>query len=240
MTKKRQYTKQPKETPLQKITNLINDPYCASSYANVDYNTKHCTEGGHSYCSCSTIANARVTNIDITGFASECARLTDNPIDAYCIDRVLHINYKIKDINNWQPDIRGGYYGEECHGAKLSNTVRDKLIFDITCVLAHHSTRDKIFAVLELEYGYLADIIKNTKDFEIVNIEKEQLIIPNQDYARRLNTDLVNEYADHKLPIGVYMSVGKDEQFRVVDGYHRSTSFMRSIRKTADILVTRF
>jgi hypothetical protein len=95
--------------------------------------------------------------------------------------------------------------------------------------------------VLELEYGYLADIIKNAKDFQIVNVEKEQLIIPNQDYARRLNMDLVNEYSDHNLPIGIYIEQQtKPVKYRLVDGTHRTMAFLKSKRIRADIFVTKF
>lgn len=241
MSKRYTYTKKPKETPLQQIIGLFGK---SSYYGKVEYDTNRCYKEGHSYCSCATISNARIKSIDIKGLAKECASLTDSPIDAYCVDRVLHINYKIKDTRNWEPDISRGYYGEECNGAYLDKDVQETLVANMTELFSHTSLRDKIFYVLTLEYGYLADIIKDAKDFEIVNVSKEQLIIPNKNYARRLNMEMVDGYADHKLPIGIYLNAGtkikNDEQYRVVDGYHRSTAFAKSNRKKADILVARF
>lgn len=233
-------------------TSLSRDFHYDGIECDYDKDCSQCdVDDHHRHCQ---IIDFRITKLDLCRIIDSLVSLADNEIDQYCIHRILTIHSSsgkgLANKDNYEPDMQKGYYGECLDKITLSGGVQTDLLDKISSIINHKSVKEKIFAVLELEYGYIADMLKDVKDFDIERgIIKEQLIIPNKDYSRKLNTDKLEEYADHKLPIGIFMATDEMveprtssirlNKFRVIDGYHRSMAFLNSKRTNADILIAR-
>lgn len=181
---------------------------------NIIYSSStNCEEYGCSVegiCRCSTIKDAKVTEVgDIVSYFVKL-----NDFDRYCIDRLL-VARKIWDTDNWEVRVCGGYYGQEIEGVFLRNA--EKIENEVTELLKL-SDSDKIKYVLNLEYGYILDVLEN-KTFEICEVNKTDIVFGQEGHYKKLNKDIVEKYQNYELPRGV--CVWDDLKYRVIDGYHR-------------------
>lgn len=181
----------------------------------------------------------QIADVDVAKLVNDCnEKIGATRIDAYCIDRIFYCNTDIIKHTGFTTEYTSGYYNEIQPHSNLTYDTKQTLISQITTIIELPSVREKVFYVLDLEYGYLADIIKDAKTFEVVNVNKNEIVLPNQTYSRRLDKKAIEKYADRELPIGIYLQDG--DSYRVCDGYHRSTAFLKSSRKNAPILVAKF
>jgi hypothetical protein len=186
-----------------------------------DHDCTSCSGRCEDYCRCSEIINAKVTSVDLEilfekfseFYSSYAKNATNKSIFNYCLYRLLVIN-KLYDTSSWEVETCRGYYGEEVEGISLIVEVYDTLTAQIES-LNSSSKDDQIKLVLELEYGYVLDSLKDVS-FEIVDSQKKDLVYGNEVYRKKVQK---GTYKKHELPIGIYLEDGN--KFRLIDGYHR-------------------
>jgi hypothetical protein len=187
--------------------------------ADYDYESTSCTGYCDDYCRCSQIINARVTNIDTYICAKQVC--DKNEEDVYFVDRIL-AHSKFVDPNMWSVLTYGGYYGEEVDRASWDGdaTLDDKLFRFGGC----KTLIEKVKFVLEVEYGYLLDAIKQTTDAKIVNFKStflEPRLTTNRQYYQRLSQELLTKYKDMEGDMPLCVLHLKDGKYRLIDGNHR-------------------
>jgi hypothetical protein len=188
---------------------------------------------------CSTITSFKLNSINTDAIANEIIKLikSEDDILDYCIKRIVSHNREISDINNWDMDKGGGYYGEEIYNVYPNNTsdLGDKL----NHLLSLESYEEKINYVLELEYGFVLESLK-TCSYKIKKISIEDVFVPNQDYSRRLDMRTVERYK--KLDLNEIVAVGIFEKrgtggIRLIDGYHRFAATKLLGKKQIQIII---
>lgn len=201
--------KQKSKPPLSSI-NFYWEPGFKIKYENY----RSCQHGSdccdNDYCRCGIIENAEVTEVgDITG----CFE-TSNEFSKYCVDRLL-VARKIWDSDKWEVRVQWGYYGQEIDGVYLKNA---EAIENEVNKLLGLSDADKLKYVLNLEYGYILDVLEN-KAFEICEVDKSSIIFGQEGHYKKCDKDIVEKYRDYELPRGICVKDGT--KYRVIDGYHR-------------------
>jgi len=240
-------------TPQQIIHSLINRNY---NYYGVDIdydrNSSNCSCGD--YCRCSVITNAKINDIDeryiksgiIKDICKEFKKETQNEIFLYCVERVLACG-KFGEKDYYDINVSNGYYGEEIRSIDFQNA--DAVSNNLISLFKIKKPIDWVKFVLEIEYGFLLDDIKNSKKVILIEAMKDNLIVPNETYATKLNKEKIQEYDDHhrNYPIGIYRAVGFEgmdknrtivpHKYNIMDGYHRHRAFKNSTDKTCKIIV---
>jgi hypothetical protein len=130
----------------------------------------------------------------------------------YCVDRLLRIN-KVYLTENWTIVTCDGYYGQEVESIKLN--CFDDLVQDIKQLIEFEPNK-RIEFILEKEYQFLTDIVKN-KNWKEVVVLTDKLKVGNNEYLKKIDFCVYDE--NHELPIGIYVKDG--EFYRLIDGYHR-------------------
>lgn len=173
------------------------------------------------YCRCGRIVNAKVKGIDIEKILDTLFAYTIENKDEllkYCFHRILTHGGGVKP-ENWEVNICSGYYGQEVDGIRLSTDVAESIVQSLTKLLEIKKDVDRIMFVLEHEYGYILDSLKNATDCHIKEVITYDIVIPQQEHYRRLNKDVVAAYKDYSLPICVCLET--DGKYKLIDGYHR-------------------
>ncbi len=186
-----------------------------------DYNCQShgCDESG--ICRCGEIVDFEIKqlNTDIYSLAKKIAKhFVSKPDDifVYCVDRLLVLK-KVYETSSFDVNIGGGYYGEEIRDIKIESSITRALDNDIS-QLMKLSDSDKIYFILEKEYGFVLDTIKECS-FKFDHISQSDIVIPNADYSRKISKDEVEVYQSYPGPIGVFRRDSK--KYLLVDGYHR-------------------
>lgn len=200
-------------------------------YVDVSYSRSYNCEGEGCacICRCSTIEDAKVESVSLsTGMFSifEPKETKHNPpkvrnvkykptaVELYCLDRLLRI-HKAYDAALYTPRIVGGYYGQETDGADFEGS--NQLQVDAAEMVNLSSDIEKIKFVLLKEYTHILDLIKDTTDVVIEELNPSK-ILKNDDYAIRVkNNQKKYEFAEG-LPVGVVY------RGRLIDGYNRFAS----------------
>ena len=199
----------------------------------VDYDYErtacHCNED---YCRCTKIINAHVCDVDVKD-VMEALRNNyqiGSYIDEYCFDRICYA-FKIYDINLYEVEVGGGYYGEEVYGVEFEN--EEKIYNAYHELLALNTDIEKIKYCLNLEYGYLIDCVESASSVNIIEASPNEIHTPQMEYFRRVDKNIIDEYKDRHLPIAVCVRDG--EKYKLVDGYHRFVANKNN--ETVDIVV---
>lgn len=140
----------------------------------------------------------------------------DDNINKYCFDRICRIN-KIWDKELYTIDTIHGYYGEEILSVTFD---KESEIRDSWNQIKDLSAVEKIKSVLTMEYGYLLDILKHLKGVSIVKLPKNLITIPNNEYYRKMDLDVIESYKNYGGPLGIVVDVDKNS-YRLIDGNHR-------------------
>ena len=199
-----------------------------------DYGNSNCTCHPDDYCRCSVITNCRITGVnmnELVKYFCDNAIEIQNDVDEYCVDRLLR-HSDMADVNNYSVNISNGYYGQEIDGIvyddihgmsrKINNLVKMKDI-------------NKIKYVLEKEYGYLLESLEGLTKVDVCEVSKKDLKVGMPSHYLRLKRSIIESYIDYKGILGIY--VRDNNQFRIIDGYHRLRAFNESDRKKAKIIV---
>jgi hypothetical protein len=184
----------------------------------IDYDRdRHCHDyrcNDEGICRCATIHNARVVDVCLDYIIKDITNKNTPLIDLYGIDRIL-TKLNVKDNDNWEIGICGGYYGEEIDRVTLVNA--KEVQKEIDKFLALKSIEEKVEHLLNFEYGYLIEKVKNLSwEEKVIDYSKVSLL---EDVMRKANKDIVNEYKEYPYYKCVVIKDGK--KFRLIDGYHR-------------------
>lgn len=210
-----------------------------------DYDRSYPCDDGcvNDYCRCGRIDNVRV-KVDFHNLAIGIAIPMENVLleineanklkrkieknsmfFAYCIDRVLRIK-KADNPDLWDGEVSGGYYGQELDGISFSDYDTISLIHQ----LYQYSPQQKIIEVLKLEYGHLLPQLEGMKWTLMEDVDIKDLIVPNVEYMKKVDSTIYPDMNEYELPIGIYTDAGNGK-FKLVDGYHRLISAQRATKK---------
>ncbi len=192
----------------------------AQYHFNIRYDDERdCIEAGcDSICRCGRIVNARIEDesVDRETLVNTYKNLKPNDFEKYCIDRILN-SYKVHSPDNWDIEIVKGYYGQEIGNVIFNRT--EKVDETVKKMMDLKTNKQKLLMVLELEYGYILDELKDKKSWRIRKVKREDLILGQKDHYKKVNRDIVEEYSCCPFPRGVCLPEGN--KFRLIDGYHR-------------------
>lgn len=195
-----------------------------------------CYEEG--ICRCSVIESVEITSINLSKLTENIySEITTNNknsdrenklinvfwgyqpqlINRWCIDRLLSIN-KVWDVDNIEYKVQNGYYGEEVENFSLKTELYEKLDLQIDYVLGIDPLKEKLFYLLNLEYGSILETLVD-KDFTIQVIDKSKIYFPKENHKIKVDSKILNYYKRYNLPSGLVIKKG--DLYHVVDGYHR-------------------
>ena len=213
---------------------------------NYDYNDyRNCDAYGcddEGICRCGTIENAHVLTVDIPSIVNEVyANHFDNSlstkrnsiinsilggvskeIDIYTIDRILRIN-KAYEPTNWEVQVCGGYYGQEIDDVLLENSVAQKIEDQINEALSIIDLTPRIEYLLMLEYGSILPSLQG-RQYSIETVERDSIIFGSDEHYRKVNTKSLDHYSDKNYTGIRGIALVKDDRYRLIDGYHRSST----------------
>lgn len=183
-------------------------------------------------CRCTKIIDTRIDKINITKVINKL--FERNPctgdIDEYCFDRLCYI-FKVYDKNYYEVETCGGYYGEEIRGVYFEQ--EEQIVNHYKEVTTLFSNIEKIKYCLNMEYGYLLDVVENATSATIVSVSPDEIKLPQQEYFKKLNENVIEDYTNRKLPIAICIKDGI--KYRLLDGYHRFVANKNS--DTVNIIV---
>ncbi len=218
-------------TPLQQVIKRIGDPY-AFGYgaAEIEYDSYYACEHGsdccqHDYCRCGVIRNARVVSVDASAIVAKLTEdIEKDMLLCYCVDRVLRSS-KALEMDSWEVNVTGGYYGEEVHGVKLDDKVHIDLIQSLQ-ELESLTPTERVKKLLEWEYGYVLPRLADFQNVRLVQADLNDVKLFNNEYLRKISKEAVDFYKDYNLPRGVCVKEGTC--YSLVDGYHRMLSAQKN------------
>ena len=223
-----------------------------------DYDTytscheSYCDEEG--ICRCSTIENAHVVSVNISNMVNHIYdNYFDNSlstkrnstinsilggvskeIDIYTIDRILRIN-KAYEPSNWEVQVCGGYYGQEIDDIVLEDYTAQKIETQLDEAFSLINLTERIEYLLMLEYGSILPELKGC-EYSIETVERDSIIFGSDKHYRKVNTKELNHYSD-KAYTGIRgIALVKNDKFRLIDGYHRSST---SENRTIQLLIAK-
>ena len=185
-----------------------------------DYDRSGCTCGAeYGICRCTTIENTWIRKVHTQDVVKELYRQysrNDSEIDKYCFDRICYA-LKIYDEYLYEVETGGGYYGEEVYGVYFED--EEKIFNAYNELLALGSDFEKIQYCLKLEYGYLIDCVQSASKTYITEASIDEIILPQMEYFKKVDKDVIEEYKNRNLPIAVCFKHG--DKYKLIDGYHR-------------------
>lgn len=185
--------------------------------------SRDCDEGSCSgMCRCSKINRAWITSTESVG-PSCLTFVTRHPgeeklepykpsrFETYCIQRLM-VHHGCYNADCYEPQIANGLYGQEVSQIIFSNL--SELSIDACKMLALPTDHAKLMFVFNLEYGLIADIVKDTDSVELVTLELGNIqpsagalmLRRQKTYFHTLNSDSI---------VGVVM------ENLLIDGNHR-------------------
>lgn len=215
-------------------------------HTNYDYDAyRNCEAHGcdeEGICRCETLENAHVVTVDIPSIVNEIYNsIFDNSlsskrnstinsilggvskeIDIYTIDRILRIN-KAYEPTNWEVQVCGGYYGQEIDDVLLENSVAQKIEDQINEALSIIDLTSRIEYLLMLEYGSILPALQG-RQYSIETVERDSIIFGSDEHYRKVNTKSLDHYSDKNYTGIRGIALVKDDRYRLIDGYHRSST----------------
>lgn len=203
-----------------------------------DYEFNHCDCTGEpndpcdGYGRCSTIENATVKSIDYRNIASSLTDWNDRvpSLWLYAVEKIVQYHVTLEDLS---PNVVGGYYGEECDGAKMEANVASNLCAALASA-AYMKDEVLVEYLLYLEYGdVLPEAMCRRWAVELVDVSKVDAPAsghkPDHRHIQRLKGRISKEkWAEPILKqvgvVGVLLDNGNG-RFRLIDGYHRFTAY---------------
>jgi len=199
-----------------------------------------CDEEG--ICRCGTIDNAHVISVNIPNMVNEIysnyfddtlatkRNSTINSIlggvskeiDIYTIDRILRIN-KAYEPTNWEVQVCGGYYGQEIDDIILEDSVAGKIQNQLDKAFDIIDLTSRIEYLLMLEYGEILPALQG-RQYSIETVERDSIIFGSDEHYRKVNTKSLDHYSDKNYTGIRGIALVKDDRYRLIDGYHRSST----------------
>jgi len=210
-----------------------------------DYNTEHSCDSSGCYdegiCRCGHIVDAYVNSVNLSSLTEEIysqfmpenkksrkreTRISEilyggEIVDKYCIYRILVIN-KAFDTGYWEVNICGGYYGQEINDVTISVSILNHINSQCERLFQLETLSEKLRYVLELEYGFLLDDVKDC-EFELISIYKNHIDFKklNQNHIKNVKGEDLKHYSptEYDLPRGIVR--GEIDNYKIIDGFHR-------------------
>ena len=182
-----------------------------------DYERSGCTCNDWP-CRCTTIEHSWINEINTNDVIKNLMPNKITELEKYCFDRLCYIN-KVYDKDYYEINICPGYYGEEVDGVYFEN---EEKVLEEFSKLQNLSDLKKILRILELEYGYVLKSIENSNSITIDEIDKNDIIFPQEEYHRKLEKEVIEAYTNYDLPRCVVTKQGS--KYKIIDGYHRATA----------------
>jgi hypothetical protein len=146
----------------------------------------------------------------------------------YALSRIASI-CDLWDHTLYQAEVMDGYYGEEVRGVRHTHEDKaEKRIETCQNLISEDKIRELVFQLLEWEYGYVLDSLKEA-EFNEERVHIDDLETPNKRYAGKVDPD--GYYVSTDWPIGVYLDG------EVVDGYNRYVTLKGN---TSDVWIYNF
>jgi len=221
-----------KKKSIERANFLDTNRYTGFKYClDIDYDTDEDPDCKHNYCSCRTLVNIRVTNVDFQSILGKVILEIDPPIVAYAIDRILRI-YKVYDRTKWTAEAESDYYGEVVGPVCLEGREAVQEAIDFVTTPGRHP-EEIVEYLLALEYGHLLPGLKGLT-WTIETVKAKEVLIPHADYMRKLSVTGEQIYADWDGVVAVTVACGGG--YKLIDGYHR---FTVNKKKEIQVLVGR-
>lgn len=213
--------------------------YDYSSYT--DCENKGCDEEG--ICRCSVIENEYVKKVYIDLIVSESFKTlspsgisklrndklnlilpdnNDDIIHKYGIWR-LSVIHKLWNTDLYNIEVEEGYYGQEIGEVNLEESIFKKWESDCINFWNKDSLKEKIFFLLEKEYGSILPKLLNLNPKLItINFDDIDWKSTNHNHISNVKKENCSYYDDnnYNLPRGIVRSLGSNK-YQLVDGYHR-------------------
>jgi hypothetical protein len=146
-----------------------------------------------SMCSCSVITSCVINDTSEVGPSSLNLRLSEDDIrnkksfsltaiETYCVERLM-VSHGCYNVDGYDIQIGRDYYGETVTGVTLK--AEAELGADVAALLALPTDHAKVMYVLNLEYGYIADSIKNTGHAQLITMNLRTVIPDSMRVIRR-------------------------------------------------------
>ena len=188
----------------------------------VDYDTeRNCNSYGcDGICRCGRLVNMEISEISVDYNDFEFSHkkgmkkakdLSD--VDKYCLTRLIALNGGY-DKDNYEPIAVGGYYGEEVGESYFHN--EDTLINDAQEMLNLKTDIEKVFFVLRKEYSFIAPLIADCTNVEIVQVKLCDVTASNGAIMLKAQDSYLYDFEGDKIKGILY---GDDNL--LIDGNHR-------------------
>lgn len=173
----------------------------------------HNTRCANDYCRCSRIEKIRVTDYNLEKIAREY--ITEKCLLKISIFERL-LNIYLKDVDDFEGESCGGYYGEEVQAILICESLADKIEeLYIKCTKLK-TLKKQVQFLLKEEYGYLQPWMENAGYYNAVT-DVSNIIFPCTFYYKKLDKN--KDYTNYGLIGGICKKV--NDKYEVVDGYHR-------------------
>jgi hypothetical protein len=210
-----------------------------------DYNTEYSCDTSGCYdegiCRCGRIENAVVKSVNLSSLTEEIysqlmpenkksrkreSRISEilyggSIVDKYCIYRILVVN-RVFLTDCWEVNTTSSYYGDEVDSVTIEPSTLNKINSQCEKLFSLETLSDKLKYVLELEYGYVLDDVKDC-EFELVSIYKNHIDFKklSQNHIRNVKMEDLSHYSisNYYLPRGIVR--GEIDNYKIVDGFHR-------------------
>jgi len=162
------------------------------------------------------ISNVKIQEASVLAILNSMSLRYGGPcgVEKYCADRILRY-HRVWEHDLWDIPIFGGYYGDEIREVRYRGF--EAINRHLLQMLELKEDTDKLFFVLELEYGYILDCLVG-KIFHLEKIQKSKLLY-NEVYCRKI--DYVKEYEEYPQDMARGICVKQGDNYRLIDGYHR-------------------
>lgn len=206
------------------------------SHWNNSCDSSGCYEEG--ICRCSKLKEVIIKSVNLSGLSFDfLSRFEENTlsvnrnkrlseilwdydyeqVNTYCIERILSIN-KIWDKSSWFPVTSDGYYGEDIEDIIIQRDIFEKIINQIEFLLNLDTLEQKIFYLLELEYGKVSDNLLGKK-LSVQSVDFDKIEFSKKSHLEMVRSKNLDFYKDYKGIKGVVKKFGNF--YSVIDGYHR-------------------
>lgn len=182
------------------------------------------SHGCSDICRCSVMSNLRVTSTHGVGpdvfkilsrktvegkQAKKDLKFSD--IESYCIRRLM-VSHGCYNCENYDFSVGNGFYGEEIDNIRF--TSESDLQTDVFRMLNLETDHAKVMYALNVEYGVIADIIKDTTQAEIV---KE----PIENVQPSAGAIMLKRQTEYLYPLEKDSVIGILLERLLIDGNHR-------------------
>lgn len=171
------------------------------------YDRSQCNGSCKDICKCSCIENVKITSLD--GLDHNFINIGKTPKQKYILSRLYSI-YKLYHKDSYEVEIGPGYYGEEIYNVTC---IHENIIKNLIIELNKMTFDQQIYKLLELEYKYIPDNIKNL-----------HFVIKNARLAALPATVAKYGGFTHSPYICIVHDIGN--KLSIIDGHHRLNYYL--------------